>query len=312
MLHLDEGELVEYKGTYSQYREARAADEERLAKLADRQQAEIKRLSTLADSMRHQTAKRARVAKTLDKRVERLQAAAVDRSGPNATAATRCSSPSRPTPAGWCSRPTSLAKAYGGPPVFEDVSFAVERGERLLVMGLNGAGKTSLLRILAGWSEPVRRGLAHRGRRVPGYYAQEHEGIHAGVTVLDHMREASDAAETRAARACSGCSGWSARSPSRTPAPCPAARRPSWRWPSWSPGGTTCCCSTSRPTTSIRRRGRPSAGPLADWPGAMILVSHDVGFVTELAPDRVLLMPDGDRGPLERRPARPGGHGLGA
>ena len=70
VLHLDEAQLVEYKGTYSQYREARAADEVRLAKLATRQQAEIKRLSTLADSMRHQTAKRARVAKSLDKRVD--------------------------------------------------------------------------------------------------------------------------------------------------------------------------------------------------------------------------------------------------
>ena len=77
VLHLDDGELVEYKGTYSQYREARAADEVRLARLATRQQAEIKRLSTLADSMRHQTAKRARVAKSLDKRVARLRTSAV-------------------------------------------------------------------------------------------------------------------------------------------------------------------------------------------------------------------------------------------
>src|SRR6202012_3131676 len=77
VLHLDEARLVEYKGTYSQYREARAADEVRLAKLATRQQAEIKRLSTLADSMRHQTAKRARTAKSLDKRVTRLRASAV-------------------------------------------------------------------------------------------------------------------------------------------------------------------------------------------------------------------------------------------
>ena len=41
-------------------------------------------------------------------------------------------------------------QGYGGPPVFEDVAFDLGRGERLLVLGLNGAGKTSLLRILAG------------------------------------------------------------------------------------------------------------------------------------------------------------------
>ena len=65
VLHLERGtddatgELSEYKGTYSQYLAARAKDEERLKKLAARQQAEIRRLSTLAESMRHQTEARA-------------------------------------------------------------------------------------------------------------------------------------------------------------------------------------------------------------------------------------------------------------
>jgi ATPase subunit of ABC transporter with duplicated ATPase domains len=85
ILHLDRqspdapGQLVEYKGTYSQYRLARRRDEERREKLAERQQSEISRLSTLADSMRHQTAKRARIAKSLDTRVRKLKATAVTR-----------------------------------------------------------------------------------------------------------------------------------------------------------------------------------------------------------------------------------------
>src|SRR3954469_7850847 len=63
VLHLDEGVLVEYKGTYSQYRDARRRDEQRRARLATRQEAEITRLSRLADSMRGQTEKRAKTAK---------------------------------------------------------------------------------------------------------------------------------------------------------------------------------------------------------------------------------------------------------
>ena len=47
-----------------------------------------------------------------------------------------------------------LCKGYGGPPVFEDVAFDLGRGERLLVLGLNGAGKTSLLRMLVGQEQP--------------------------------------------------------------------------------------------------------------------------------------------------------------
>ena len=65
--------------------------------------------------------------------------------------------------------------------MFEDVTFDIGRGERLIVMGLNGAGKTSLLRILAGVTEPTL-GEVRFGMGIDvGYYAQEHEGIRPGV-----------------------------------------------------------------------------------------------------------------------------------
>src|SRR6202022_3097950 len=87
-------------------------------------------------------------------------------------------------------------KADGGPAVFEDIDFTVERGRRLLIMGLNGAGKTSLLRILAGVTEATA-GEFRLGVGVSfGYYAQEHEGIRSGVTVLDHLREQANVPDT--------------------------------------------------------------------------------------------------------------------
>ena len=73
VLHLDEGELIEYRGTYSQYlapREGRRGAPHQARGAAGR--SEIHRLSALADSMRGQTEKRARIAKTLDHRVEKL------------------------------------------------------------------------------------------------------------------------------------------------------------------------------------------------------------------------------------------------
>ena len=72
---------------------------------------------------------------------------------------------------------TGLCKGYGGPTVFEDIGFDLGRGERLLVLGLNGAGKTSLLRILAGETE-ADLGQFEFGYQVqPGYYAQEHDNL---------------------------------------------------------------------------------------------------------------------------------------
>src|SRR6202165_3815449 len=62
VLHLDAGRLIEYRGTYSQYQQARALEEKRTTALAGRREAEIKRLSLLAEVMRRQTAKRASTA----------------------------------------------------------------------------------------------------------------------------------------------------------------------------------------------------------------------------------------------------------
>jgi ATPase subunit of ABC transporter with duplicated ATPase domains len=291
VLHLDEAQLVEYKGTYSQYREARAADEVRLTKLVGRQQAEIKRLSSLADSMRHQTAKRARIAKSLDKRVLRLQAGAS--SGPGrGDRHYRVRFPVPPHTGRLVLEAEGLAKDYGGPPVFEDVTFAVERGERLLIMGLNGAGKTSLLRILAGWSEPSA-GTWRTGVGVSaGYYAQEHEGLHAGMTVLDHLRDTPTANE-RDRRALLGMFGLVGDIAFQDAGTLSGGEKTKLALAQLVAGQHNLLL-LDEPTNNLDPPSREAVGKaLAGWPGSMILVSHDVGFVGQLAPNRVLLMPDG-------------------
>src|SRR2546422_6613991 len=195
VLHLDAGRLIEYRGTYSQYQEARRREEKRLTSLAHRQEAEIKRLSLLAEVMRRQTEQRAKQAKSIFTRVERMKAAHV--TAPRRERKVKISFPAPPHSGRIVMHCSGLAKGYGGPLVFRGVSFEVERHDRLLVMGLNGAGKTSLLRILAGESA-ADEGSFRLGHGVSlGYYAQEHEGIRPGVPVLAHMREQAPDAEKR-------------------------------------------------------------------------------------------------------------------
>jgi ATPase subunit of ABC transporter with duplicated ATPase domains len=291
VLHLDEGELIEYKGTYSQYTEARKADEERGRKLATRQQAEIRRLTELADSMRHQTAKRARVAKSLDTRVERLRARVVT---PIAASGHRyrVKFPPPPRPGRVVLEAESLSQSYGGPKVFEEVTFAVERTERMLVMGLNGAGKTSLLRILAGRDDP-KDGRARIGYQViPGYYAQEHEGIRQGTSVLDHMREASDAPATEL-RSLLGMFGLVGDIAFQDAGTLSGGEKTKLALAQLVAGRHNLLL-LDEPTNNLDPPSREAiGGALATWPGAMIVVSHDADFVARLAPDRVLLMPDG-------------------
>jgi ATPase subunit of ABC transporter with duplicated ATPase domains len=289
ILHLDRDGVVTYRGTYSQYRKSRARDEVAKAKLAVRQQAEIHRLKTLADSMRGQTEKRARKAKTLDSRVSRLRAQAV--SAPRRDRKVRYRFPQPPHSGRIVLVAQGLAKDYGGPRIFQDVSFDVERGERLLVMGLNGAGKTSLLRILAGVTQ-MDEGSIRLGSGVSlGYYAQEHEGIRDGVDVLAHVR-AESGAEDQALRALLGMFDLVGDVAFQDAGTLSGGEKTKLALAQLVAGSNNLLL-LDEPTNNLDPPSRTAiASALAGWPGAMILVSHDTEFVEALAPHRVLLMPD--------------------
>ena len=290
VLHLDAGRMREYRGTYSQYQKARVLEEKRLTSLAQRQESEIKRLSVLAEVMRRQTEKRARTAKSIFKRVDRMKAEQV--SAPKRERKVKVRFPEPPHSGRVVLTATGLAKGYGGPLVFREVSFEVERGQRLLIMGLNGAGKTSLLRILAGQSEP-NAGSFRLGHGVsPGYYAQEHEGIRKGVPVLAHMREQSDEDE-RVLRSLLGSfslSGDIARQDAGTLSGGEKTKLALAQLVA----GRHNLLLLDEPTNNLDPPSRTGvARALAEWPGTMVIVSHDPEFVEALRPQRVLFMPEG-------------------
>jgi ATPase subunit of ABC transporter with duplicated ATPase domains len=290
VLHLDEGDLVEYRGTYTQYRVARRADEERRARLATRQEADIRRLASLADSMRHQTQKRARIAKSLDKRVERMRAEKVEVGRREKRLAVRLPDP--PHSGAVVLRASGLSKSFGPNEVFDDVSFELARGERLLVLGLNGAGKTTLLRVLVGELD-ADRGTYELGHLAsPGYYAQEHEGLVAGRTVLGHLRERSSLGDQQL-RGMLGMFGLSGEIAFQDASTLSGGEKTKLAL-AMLVAGKHNLLLLDEPTNNLDPPSRVAVGAaLRGWKGAMVLVSHDTEFVTELAPDRVLLMPDG-------------------
>jgi ATPase subunit of ABC transporter with duplicated ATPase domains len=290
VLHLDGGRLREYRGTYSQYQAARKAEETRMTALAHRQEAEITRLSLLAEVMRRQTAKRARTAKSIFKRVDRLKAQQV--AAPRRERKIKVRFPAPPHSGRVSLTVEGIAKGYGGPLIFRDVTFEVERGHRLLVMGLNGAGKTSLLRILAGQSD-ANAGVFRLGHGISlGYYAQEHEGIRAGVPVLKHMREYSDAEEPelRALLGMFGLTGDIAKQDAGTLSGGEKTKLALAQLVA----GRHNLLLLDEPTNNLDPPSRVGvAQALSAWPGTMVVVSHDPEFVEALKPARVLFMPEG-------------------
>ena len=75
----------------------------------------------------------------------------------------------------------NLSKAFGPVDIFEELTFAIPRRARIAIVGPNGVGKTTLLRILAGVDEPTR-GSVHRARGLSmGYLPQEAVTLREGT-----------------------------------------------------------------------------------------------------------------------------------
>ena len=240
--------------------------------------------------MRGQTAKRARVAKNLDGRRAKIVAEQVRAPAKRRALALRFPTP--PTCARTVLTATELWKSFGSLDVFADVSFDIGRGERLLVMGLNGAGKTTLLKILAD-RLACDLGEVELGTHVSlGYYAQEHEGITAGRSLLEHMRESSSLGDG-GLRNLMGMFGLGGDKVFQDAGTLSGGEKTKLALAQLVAGRHNLLL-LDEPTNNLDPMSRAATGEaLAAWPGTMIVVSHDVEFVRALAPDRALLMPDG-------------------
>ncbi len=297
VIHLDRpteegtGRFIEYKGTYSQYKLSREADEVRMAKVAAQQGREIERLSTLADRIRAKATLAAK-AQDLDKRVARIEAGRVEAPRKERQASYRL--PKAPHCARTVMEAAGLTKSYRpNPPVFSDVTFALEKGETLLIMGFNGAGKTSLLRLLAGETE-ADRGTVSFGRDVTmGYYAQEHENVDGNANILTNVQGAAHGMSEREVRSLLGMFGLVGDKVFQEAGTLSGGEKTKVSLAQLCAGSHNLLL-LDEPTNNLDPPSRVAiADALAGWDGAMVVVSHDIEFVTKLRPDRVLSMPEG-------------------
>jgi ATPase subunit of ABC transporter with duplicated ATPase domains len=300
VLHLDRpnegdvGELIEYRGTYSQYVNARAADEERQAKRAALQAKEIDRLQGVVDRFGAKATKAA-MAHSVSKRIARLESERVH--APRGGRQLQVRFPPPPPSGATTLTVEHLCKGYGGPRVFDDVSFDIGRGERLLVLGLNGAGKTSLLRIVAGRTDATL-GTFHFGHQVTcGYFAQEHELVDRDRSLLDNIRRdvpAGVALTETQLRGLLGMFGLSGDKVMQTAGTLSGGEKTKLALAMLMVGRNNLLL-LDEPTNNLDPMSREAvADALVDWPGTIVFVSHDTEFVARLAPTKVLLLPDGD------------------
>ncbi len=190
VLHLDANRAVIdiYNIGWKAYLAQRETDEKRRKRERVNAETKAKTLTDQANKMRAKATK-AQAAQSMLKRAEKLMAGIEGERKSDRVA--RIKFPA-PAPCGKTPLTASeLSKSYGSLEVFTDVDLAIDKGSRVVILGLNGAGKTTLLRILAGVDDSDT-GVVEAGHGLKvGYYAQEHETLDTSRTVLQNLHAAA-------------------------------------------------------------------------------------------------------------------------
>jgi ATPase subunit of ABC transporter with duplicated ATPase domains len=292
VFHLDANrcELDIYHLGWKAYLEQRETDERRRRRERANAEKKAAALKAQADRMRYKATK-ATAAQNMDRRAQRLLAGLEEDRRADKVAKLRF-----PDPAPCGRTPLSasgLSKSYGSLEVFTDVDLAIDRGSRVVVLGLNGAGKTTLLRLLGG-IEPADTGIVEAGHGLRlGYYAQEHETLDPDRTVLENLRSAAPDLDELAARRVLGSFLFSGDAVDK-PAHVLSGGEKTRLALAILVVSKANVLLLDEPTNNLDPASREEIlAALRSFTGAIVLVTHDEGAVNALGPERVLLLPDG-------------------
>src|SRR6202522_3996840 len=247
-------------------------------------------LMAQADKMRAKATK-ARAAQNMQRRAERMLAGVEAERTADRVAKIRF-----PVPAPCGRTPLAavgLSKSYGSTEVFTGVDVAVDRGSRVVVLGLNGAGKTTLLRLLAG-VETADTGKVAPGHGLSlGYYAQEHETLETEHTVLAHMRSAAPNLTESEQRKVLGSFLFSGDDVEKLAGVLSGGEKTRLALALL----VVSCAHVlllDEPTNNLDPASREEVlGALRGFRGAIVLVTHDEGAVEALSLPRVIVLHDG-------------------
>ena len=186
-----------------------------------------------------------------------------------------------------------LSKSYGSLEIWTALSLSIDRGSKVVVLGLNGAGKTTLLRVLAGVDEPDTGSIIHgHGLRI-GYYAQEHETLDVRRTILQNMLSASPELTATQARSILGSFLFTGDDVDKPAGVLSGGEKTRLALATIVASGANVLL-LDEPTNNLDPASREEIlSALASYSGAVVLVSHDPGAVEALGPERVLILPDG-------------------
>ncbi|WP_369251022.1 ABC-F family ATP-binding cassette domain-containing protein [Streptomyces sp. R41] len=188
----------------------------------------------------------------------------------------------------------ALTKSYGDLRVLSGVDLAVDRGSRLVILGLNGSGKTTLLRLLAGHDTPDGGRVVHgHGLRL-GYFAQEHDTLDPAVTVRGHLAATAPHLTDGEVRRVLGSFLFTGDDADKRVGVLSGGEKTRLALAGLVHSGANVLL-LDEPTNNLDPVSRAEVlAAVGTYPGAIVMVTHDGGAIEALRPDRVLLLPDAD------------------
>jgi ATPase subunit of ABC transporter with duplicated ATPase domains len=284
------GEVDVYNMDWRRYQEARATDEKRRRRERANAEKKAVALQTQAAKMGAKATK-AVAAKNMARRADELLAGLEPERKQDRVARIRF-----PDPAPCGRTPLTaegLSKAFGSLEVFTGVDLAVDRGAKVVVLGLNGAGKTTLLRLLAGTEAPDAGEVVPGHGLRTGYFAQEHDTLDMDATVWQNIRHASPDAPEQQLRTLLGTFMFSGEQLEQRAGTLSGGERTRLALAGLVSSSANVLL-LDEPTNNLDPASREQVlDALRRFTGAVVLVTHDPGAVEALHPDKVIVLPDG-------------------
>ncbi|MGR6835448.1 ABC transporter ATP-binding protein [Syntrophomonas erecta] len=181
IIEVRQGYLFSYPGNYSRYVELKAADQAARQKSYEKQQDYINQTEEFI--RRYKAGVKARQARGRQSQLERLQR--VDRLMDDKNIGSwrlNCVESGQDV-----LRIEELAKSFDDVMLFSGLDLLLRRGERVALVGPNGCGKTTLLKIVMGEIKADQGSVTIGSRVIPGYFAQEFADLDAELTVLEEI-----------------------------------------------------------------------------------------------------------------------------
>jgi ATP-binding cassette subfamily F protein 3 len=187
IVHLEAGKLISYAGNYDRFERTRREQLERQSALAIRQQAQRKHIQAFIDRFRYKASK-ARQAQSRIKMLERMEPIA-------SVIESRTQGFDFPEPKTLAPPLITLEKVQAGyapgAPVLRDLNLRLDMDDRIALLGANGNGKSTFMKLLAGRLAPQAGRLVTSARLKIGYFAQDQaDELDLGATPLQHLARA--------------------------------------------------------------------------------------------------------------------------